>query len=342
MNNNYTSLLLIILSILSVFFLKESYGQDAKQTMETIRKHAVSQTRLLGSIKFSFVTDIPGIGIDNATYYLSGNKFYSELEMSRADTNIKPQISAYDGDKYQVLDRIKNKQGEYLAHSSSHLLPTASGTLNPIILPYGWLFEAGQSIEWTKVKDESLWKNKFSNAVYIRQLQEDGHIYEIVKLAGVLPDTVTEVYFASDLNYYPLKTITKLKDGSPCNTGVVRRYKTFDIDGETLVIPLELSFEQQTKTKNYRGLSKIHENTLEVNLPLDDDFFTISPTRANEVIDIDERARLLGQQNDDGVDVSKKRFLFVKYFLILVGGGMIFYSLWKGYQERQKKKSQKK
>jgi hypothetical protein len=110
MKNNYISLLLIILSILSVFFLKESYGQDAKQTMETIRKHAVSQTRLLDSVKFSFVTDIPGIGVDNVTYCLSGNKFYSELNVTRAETNIKPKISAYDGDKYQVLDRIEEER----------------------------------------------------------------------------------------------------------------------------------------------------------------------------------------------------------------------------------------
>jgi hypothetical protein len=336
MKNNYISLLLMILSILSVFFLKESHGQDAKQTMETIRTHAVSQTRLLGSIKFSFVTDMPGIGVDQATYYLSGNKFYSELKATRAETNIKPKISAYDGDKYQVLDRIEKGQGEFLAHSSSHLLPTDSGTLNPMILPYAWLFKAGQSIEWAKVKDESLWKDKFSTAVYINQLQEDGHAYEIVKLDGVLPDTITEVYFASDLNYYPLKTITKLKDGSPCNRGTVQRYKTFDIDGETLVIPLEFSFEQQTKTKTYQGLSKIHEKTLEVNLPLDDDFFTLSPTRANEVIDMDERARLLGQ--NDHQAIRNTRSLVVKYLLILIGSGMIGYSLWKTFQQRQNRK----
>jgi hypothetical protein len=257
--------------------------------------------------------------------------------VTRAETNIKPQISAYDSDKYQVLDRIKDGQGEFLGYSSSHLLSTSSGTLDPITLPYGWLFEAGQSIEWAMVKNDMLWKNKFSKAVYLGCVQEDGHTYEVVQLAGVLPDTTTEVYFARDLNYYPLKTITKLKNGVSCNLGKVQQYRVFDVDGEVLVIPMEFTFEQQTKTKTYKGLSKILDDTLEVNLPIDDDFFTISPARTREVIDVDERARLLGQ-NDNNQAIRNNRSLVVKYLLILIGSGMIGYSLWKTFQQRQNKK----
>jgi hypothetical protein len=71
MKNNDILLLLSIVLIQFVFIPQDAEGNnDFKETLNVIWKQAISQTRLLGSLKYSFITDIDGIGVDQATYYI--------------------------------------------------------------------------------------------------------------------------------------------------------------------------------------------------------------------------------------------------------------------------------
>lgn len=266
--------------------------------LSEIRRLGITHAKHLTSIQFAFTTDIVGLGKDQGEFFISGNKFYSRLDPFRFDNQILPSESAYNGEKYQLLDLVEAGKGEYLSYSSSPILPTSTGTLDPLLLSYAWLFTSGEFPQWFTIRDDAIWNKAFADAEYLGEETVEGQLCDCVKMPGILPNTINTIYFARDLNFFPFKTVTNKVDGSYFGTVQLDDFIEKDVDGELLVVPTKLHFSQMVEGNETPGETTLSIETLRINEPIDDDLFTISPTRANRVIDLDHQKSLMSKMKN--------------------------------------------
>ncbi|MBQ3430663.1 hypothetical protein IJG20_00995 [Candidatus Saccharibacteria bacterium] len=305
------------------FYLSGVIAEEKEDKFAEIISHGVSQAKLLRSIQFEFSTEYSHIGSDYGFCSISGSKFHSRLDPVRLDDLLLPSENAYNGDKYQLLDRIEDGLGDYLSLSSSQIYATPSGTLDPLSLPYIWLFTSGQ-IEWSAVKDNATWENAFSKAEYLGTETVENHPCEVVRLPSVDPNMVNTVYFATDLNYFPVKLVASNSDGSTDDgsPGILQvvEYEQIDVDGEKLTIPTKLNFTNSRKDSEFYAVSSVNLDSLKVNQPIDDDEFTISPTRARRVIDLDEQRAVEERLMAGESNPAEFRYIFILRVVLICTG----------------------
>lgn len=152
-------------------------------------RRGVSQAKLLRSVQFGFTTEISGLGTDRGFCSIFGNKFHARLDPEWENVELLPSEYAYNGEKYQLLDRINGGSGEFFSCSSAPILPSPSGTLDPLLLPYHWLCLSDQFLQWSLVKDDDAWNKVFSEAEYLGTETVEGHSCEAVRFPGTLPNT---------------------------------------------------------------------------------------------------------------------------------------------------------
>jgi hypothetical protein len=294
---------LLVVGVLSFFLSPCLLSQESDGKLLEIRQRAISQTKLLRSIKFSFTTDLGNLGTDEGTCYLSGDKFFARLVPTRPNIDLKPSESAFNGEKFQYFGCTGDGIEGYLSYSSSPILPSATGTLDPLHLPYAWLFDSDSwfggsdpscrrllvTFRWSLVKDDSVWEKAFSDAEYLGTEEADGHRYEVIRFIGALENTTAKVCFAVDLNYYPLKIEITQNDGTFVSSVEVTEYKEMEIDGELFILPMKCRCIPEFEGKTNEGSSLLHEEGLEINQEVDEGIFTISPDKAKAVHDLDRQ-----------------------------------------------------
>ncbi len=320
--NRYACLVLVCATVLPG-------GQAASPAdLNEIRTKAALMPRLLGSVEFrmrAHESQRKGKastheGDISAVFYERGGMFRVELK-HRSEKTESAITSAYNGDRYQVL--FEHEKRLSLARSSR--LPNPYFTFNPLILPYAWLFRAGMTYTWSEVKNPKNWERSFEEGRYIGQSPEGGFSCEVVELPAALRETRCRVYFARELGYYPLKVIGYF-GGEESSMTRVLRYRTMDVDGHRVVFPTLVVAEQRLDGEFFRAEYRLEEDSIKLNHPIDEEVFTISPSRASIVVDLDELdARL-------GTDAAQQGTLVERHggrwrFWMTVGSGLILLAL---------------
>ena len=301
-------------------------SRTGESKLHEICQNALAQTQLLQSMRFSFTTKIEEIGSYEGTFLLSGDRYYARVVPSLPGTDLKPSETAFDGHKYQVLDRVEDGIGEILEYSVSPLLPSATGTIDPLLTPYSWLISPEDSLRWSFIKDPATWEIAFKKAEYMGSEEQEDHQYEIVQLSGILPNTKTKVYFATDLNYYPLKQVTLLNDDAFYCSVEVTDFDTINFTNGLLVVPKKVQFVQEKNGKKIDGVSILHSEDREIGSLIEETSFTIPVKRAKRTRNLD-----LPQHTSDHIldNTEKIQYSFpaVKRVLVLIGLLVVFCSL---------------
>jgi hypothetical protein len=225
---------------------------------------------------------------------------------------LEPFEYAFNGTDYQWF----STGHVALTFSKKCRHPTPYWTPTPLMWPYYWV--VGQQTNWSDIKDLAKWNARFKEAKYLGPKVVDDMNFEVVSFPfpQMNMDRVY-VYFAKNLNYYPLE-MRGFKDG--LNRGLpvlnmrVSQYKVFDIDGMLFVFPLSVEAQMGIEGDDEVGWNEIYwvvdESSIKINPKLDEDMFTISPSRAKIVTDFDKALAdgLLPSDDvaDDGRDIVRE------------------------------------
>jgi hypothetical protein len=233
----------------------------------------------------------------------------------QVDPLVASAIYAYNGSRYQWFI----PGNEALSFSKRCRHPTPYWTQNPIILPYYWF--AGGQVNWSDLKDKESWIKRFEDARYEGEKIENKMTFKIVSFSFPPMTSRIQVYFAKDLDYYPLKF-----SGHEQNKGSliteVKRYTLIDVDGQKTVFPLEVVMSEGTKTEGLSITGTIDEKSLNVNLHIDEDLFTLSPAMAKTVYDYDKELKKIEPYSSDD-DLEPSRWTLKRFFLIVIINGII-------------------
>lgn len=204
----------------------------------------------------------------------------------------------------------------------------------------------------TQYREETLYS-------YVEEEKGEGLTFDVVSMPHQQMDAddfltcEVKVYFARELGYYPLKWSVRgqKKEGTITMDFRVTDYRVFDVDEQKLIFPyatkLELLGKEKGKKKGEGMMQKFATEEgirpLQVNIPLNEELFTISPSLAKTVTDFDAeiesgRVRPSTDVGDDGRplkntpppvnewSVGRVTFLVTSNIVLLL---IIFFLLWR-------------
>ncbi|MDO5554168.1 MAG: hypothetical protein Q4G68_10445 [Planctomycetia bacterium] len=260
------------------------------ETLQEIETSACALPNRLRSYEFSFEarTERSAKKYESVDVQQSGSNIrvkhrWKQGEALHSDPAIAKTDYAFNGVDYQWF----SPHLSILNVSKQCRHPTPYWTPSPLMYPYYWL--TGQQANWSDTKIRETWQERFKAAKYIGTETEDGVEYEVVSFPfpQMNMDDV-HVFFAKDLSYYPLRFCAYL-NGKPVYNFKVTRYKTFDIDGGMFVFPLEAEMHIGDDENGFDDMFwTISEPSIQVNPDLDEDLFTIPPSRAKHFTDFDK------------------------------------------------------
>ncbi|MDR3108703.1 MAG: hypothetical protein LBU65_03305 [Planctomycetaceae bacterium] len=226
---------------------------------------------------------------DIGLFWQSGDNIFVKTELFNpdniaVDALVAGAIYTYNGSLYQWY--IPGRDALSFSKQCRH--PTPYWIQNPIIFPYYWF--AGERANWSELKDKERWVNLFKEARYEGKKNENNVNYEVVSLPNTRSKKRIHVYFAKDIEYYPMKSLCGKKNKIIFSVEV-KRYNLIDVDGQKTVFPLEIVVKDGTETEGLTITSTIDESSIKVNHNIDEDKFTLSPTMAKVVYDYDEELK---------------------------------------------------
>jgi len=224
--------------------------------------------------------------------YQQGGCFRVEATLTRASdqsrTKVVNLLSAYNGRHYQTF---YPKSG-VLALSSTARVPNAYFVLNPLVAPYVWLLSPGDQLSWSVVRDEQQWRKRLADARWAGRTSDGEHQFAVVeipiKIALLKRPAICRVFFAEDLECFPLRWATSSDEGY-AGSARVTAYAELQVDGEVAVVPLEIWTSDRlpdgSASEQHYVLDR---DSLKLNEPIDAELFTISTARARVIRDLDK------------------------------------------------------
>ena len=150
-------------------------------------------------------------------------------------------------------------------------------------------------MRWDSILDSSLWEQRFEAGTYAGQVTEDDRTFETVDFPqreGVKTPCIFKVYFAEDLQYFPLKWVRRVEGtGKAASTVEVTRFKNIELDGASIVFPLEVqtSITGADQMALARTISlSIEEQSLVLNEDIEPSTFNIDLPPGFEIHDMDQ------------------------------------------------------
>lgn len=292
-----------------------AFAETESLLLERIRLACLNQVRLIRAIEFTMQFETQMSLTQNEIHQLSsdvklesgeiaqqglvdytesGDKYriesvFTDGVSGRTDT----EISAFNGDRYQVL--YKEKKG--LTTKTTPYSANPSRTFNPLTMMFVWLLDGSSSQVFTEIKNESHWNKAFATARYIGQLTEKGMAVEVVEfpfpttemLPEGLDDSTIRVHFAPSLDYYPVALVAMRPNGEPFGEVRLKAWEELDVDGQKAIVPLNiwLTMQMPGDGKTTATLT-IQPETIQINHSIDEEYFTIPATWATVVEDGDQ------------------------------------------------------
>ncbi|MCM8808264.1 MAG: hypothetical protein NC926_10075 [Candidatus Omnitrophica bacterium] len=232
-----------------------------------------------------------GLSIDKfesgMKFILKGTKYRSEVPMGDRKGSY---VSLYDGRKYQFLE-IRDKSILFVSDNLQSQNPYNG--LNPLLAPFMFVFQKGDIVSIESLQKPEIWSRLAKESVATQNTEKFGY-NGISILFNKNSDFSSgkqenyEVFFAEDLNYYPIywkgtnhltRTLTETK---------VLETKIYDKESGGIVIPIRI--ESNAYSENGKLLQsstiEIDVNTLKINQPVKDEVFTIPISQVDRYVDV--------------------------------------------------------
>lgn len=316
-----------IASIAGIFYLlvpQCAVAQDA--SVEEILNSTANHFRFLDTVSF---------GSRLECYYTESGKRISHVEY---DTNFQTMTFFEDSGNFrsevQILDEAQGvssrsvslrNESEYqfylpdsesLTFSKGPRLENASFGLNPLLFAYYLIaFDTKDRQEINELRGPEIW-DRVADRV-IRQEREIVGDYECVALTVEAPVpvwehafTVNTIYFAGDLDYYPIHGEQRLPTGALIGEFDIEEFSTFKSDGHSFVVPTKGILRAYGKEGDlaHTMVLSIDEASLRVNEPIDPSVFSIPKTSVKVLIDGDTGAYMAPREPDPrhlrGLDIN--------------------------------------
>lgn len=222
-------------------------------------------------------------------YASHGAKYRSEVritDIKKGTTNTK--IAAYDGDRYQYYQPESRTLTKSLTPRTTHL----SVAINPLVVPYVFLFQPKERVDLQTVKDPQLW-DRFVDEKRPRLLETDNpRLKGLVGMRINEPNTPglshREVYFDPNRNYFPVLQKMITADGEVINVTAVKDFQLVETKAGSIFIPLRLSSYSYVNGQVTQQIDQeIAAASLAVNQLIPDELFSIPESQVDIVIDAD-------------------------------------------------------
>jgi hypothetical protein len=293
---------------LTIFVFLSFVCQGRADELKDIFQSAAQMPSLLKSYQVSYTVKASRVGAapvpdKRIDVWQSGSNIkvkstWLSSAGTKNDALLEPIEYAFNGTDYQWL--VTGHKALTFSKQCRH--PTPYWDPSPLMWPYYWI--AGQQTNWSDIKDLAKWDARFKEAKFLGHRnvifsEKDGVYVDHRGEGGMHFDSVSfpfpqmnmdevHVTFAKDIGYYPL-VLLGLKGGSVVMNAKVARYKIFDIDGMPFVFPLNVDVTIGTGKEDFISMHwTVDESSIKINPQLDEDMFTISPSRAATVTDFDK------------------------------------------------------
>jgi hypothetical protein len=233
---NLRSLLVCVTSSAVFSFVCVAAALADKERLDDIRTQGHFHARLIRSMEYSFeVIDDKGWKA-RVDFYAEGTRFRVDRHDITGQWIVNRRIepsqmsAAYDDQRYQLYT---SKPSTLLLKDGSHSARYSNGT--PHTRMYGWLRMPDMlPVRWDKNVNGTIWENRFRDAVYKGQVQDNGMELEVVEFPrrDLRTPFIYKVYFAPRLGYMPVKYVRRVEQtGETSSTMEVTRFREFVVDG---------------------------------------------------------------------------------------------------------------
>lgn len=223
---------------------------------------------------------------------LDGPLYWSEVKSSDANNILSNVICAYDGKHRQRMD-FGSKV--VLDLSKTNRTPAPYGSMDVLLLAYGWAFTKNDVVSLAPLKSSETWSKLATKTIEIREDTMNGQKGVVWVLKGrERPGTgfdIKTIFFSDDAGGFPISFTlhdSKKRLRSKCN---VTKFKLFSNDGEEILFPTIMD------VKTYYGpdltcpvttMCKVDEATLQINKAIaDKTIFTLPVSQSDICTDLD-------------------------------------------------------
>ncbi len=257
---------------------------------------------------FSFQKENEKFRIETA---LDGTKVSTEQEKS-----LRCDIIAFDLNKYQRFD----KRSLWLAFMDRKINPLEE--LNfPLTRPYTFIF-SGEKLSFENIQSRSIWNRLKQRAIITGNTTVEGH--DCIKMDISFPGKTysSQVYWARELDYYPIKVQRLNLEGKKYVEIIVKEVTKRDTAEGPIFVPMII---EQTRWYQPAGHKKliikftIDNNSLSVNEDIPDEVFTIPLNIAKTITDYTNSWNNYDPRNEPAYSMKGK--VSPDFTLAKLGGG---------------------
>lgn len=285
-----------LLSLLVWPLSTAGYAADLQSTLDTARR-LVAQ---LQSMEYSAESqsEYGDISVTHQVFYaFKADLYRCDTKLTNNKGAVLESVYAYDRSRYQHLDRDSDR----LSYSTRHsIAPNSTGGPEGLTLAYMFLFFPSESekrldrptISWAAVRDPKTWEGigRFGS-VARTSVNDAGEELVVVSLQTFNEHAVRiEVEFDLGKAGFPIRTRLFGHDGEVVGESTSSDFVTFEGDGASVAVPLNLHVENRAhgKAPGLRMDWKIRPESLKVNREIEDSIFTLSTVSVGKVVDLDE------------------------------------------------------
>jgi hypothetical protein len=216
------------------------------------------------------------------------------------------RISTFDADVYQQLN--KNARMLVLTRAPKDAILAAFD--DPLLLAYNWVLPAGNQA-WFKVKSLAAWLERAT----ISELEQSGSVRGVdchrIRVKHPLGNwTIVEIAKHSS---FPLGWTAFAADGTPRAAVQVVEWKEYRTPEGQIFLPTKVENQRHAVPGEMvagHWVYTIDVGSVRINPQLDENLFTISPTRAAEIHDMDKleivytESGIVQKHGADGLPIS--------------------------------------
>ncbi len=247
------------------------------------------------------------------------------------------RIHVFDGERHRTFELTS---GEFrVADEATPNLPIV-GRSDPLALAYLWVVQLNQNRYWLRRADHEVWRSRLQDAVVLDEsIAMNGHECVKLKIRDIMDKTGTRfasqyhvVYFSKEHNYLPIRV--ENHDGGAVYATEYSSIEEFDLaDSRSVYVPKVGRSDPSNKEQ-----FEIVAQSVDINMPIDDAVFVLSPKNATTIVDVDEK---IGNRRDarltwhaDTKAEERKRWLIgvaiAAFFVTIVGGAYFLRRRWEG------------
>ncbi len=303
---------LSIFGLVLVSFVPSPSLLGAGTSVRDVVKIGLQNPMLIRSYEFVAIEESGVSGSppmrQKSKFVQTGSLYRSDLYES--DVAADPfAIMAFNGERYQNFDdKLKA-----LSYTRKNRFPNPYGAMNPMVIPYVWLFET-PSATWPDITSPDVWTDRLQDAAILPETTLHGTEVVGVLFAVSRPAKLTyRVWFSKNQGFLPIR-FEGLQESKVQFEVSVSDCRSFEQEGQTIWFPMNI----RTQTDDMVTQYIVDPQSLKLNPKLDEEQFTLSPSMATFVDDYD---RNMAYYQDAGLLLPDQAPIEAK------GGRPIFRSL---------------